>query len=144
MALVRCQQRIVAFASLLDAPNGGEAAVDLMRYGRDAPRGAMDYLFVQLILHHQALGYTRFGLGMAPLSGLKQHPLSSRWHRFGNLLFRHGEQFYNFRGLRAFKEKFEPSWEPRYLCTPGGVQPFIALADIAALSSGGLRGVIGK
>lgn len=144
VALIRFSGEIVAFASLLHSATGREASVDLMRYGSTAPRGTMDYLFVKMILHYQTLGYQRFGLGMAPLSGLKQHPLSSRWHRFGNLLFRHGEQFYNFRGLRAFKEKFEPVWEPRYLCTPGGLHPFIALADIAALSSGGLRGVIGK
>ena len=33
---------------------------------------------------------------------------------------------------------------PRYLCAPGGLQPLLALMDIAALSSGGLRGVIAK
>jgi lysylphosphatidylglycerol synthetase-like protein (DUF2156 family) len=37
------------------------------------------------------------------------------------LLFRHGEHFYNFQGLRAFKDKFDPIWEPRYLASLGGL-----------------------
>src|SRR3546814_18326675 len=81
---------------------------------------------------------------MAPMSGMIDHPLASRWHRFGRLLFAHGEQFYNFQGLRAFKEKFAPEWEPRYLVAPGGLGPFLALTDIAALTAGGFKGVISK
>ena len=33
----------------------------------------------------------------------------------GGVLFEHGERFYNFKGLRAFKSKFHPKWEPRYV-----------------------------
>jgi phosphatidylglycerol lysyltransferase len=81
---------------------------------------------------------------MAPLSGMATHELAPRWHRFGKLLFDRGERFYNFRGLRNFKEKFEPVWEPRYLAAPGGAAPVLALSDIAALISGGVRGVIAR
>src|SRR3546814_6418131 len=77
--------------------------VDLMRYRPDAPRGAMDFLFANTLTHLQSLGYQNFGLGMAPMSGMIDHPLASRWHRFGRLLFAHGEQFYNFQGLRDRK-----------------------------------------
>ncbi|AXQ31228.1 bifunctional lysylphosphatidylglycerol flippase/synthetase MprF [Solimonas sp. K1W22B-7] len=144
MALALKDGRPVAFANLLATGAREEIAVDLMRYGADAPRGAMDYLFVRMLLHYQAEGYRSFGLGMAPLSGFANHPLAPRWHRIGSLLFGHGEPFYNFQGLRAFKEKFAPQWEPRYLCTPGGLQPVLALMDTAALAGGGLRGVIAK
>jgi len=134
----------VAFASLLQTGMREEVAVDLMRYSATAPRGAMDYLFVRMLLHYQAEGWQRFGLGMAPLSGFASHPLAPRWHRYGSLLFGRGEPFYNFQGLRAFKEKFAPQWQPRYLCAPGGLHPLLALMDIAALASGGLKGVIAK
>ena len=59
-------------------------------------------------------------------------------------MFTHGEHFYNFQGLRAFKEKFDPIWEPRYLASPGGSAPLFVLGDIAALIAGGLKGAITK
>ena len=109
-----------------------------------APPGTMDFLFTKLMLHFQAEGYQRFGLGMAPMSGMASHELAPRWHRFGRLLFDHGETFYNFRGLRGFKDKFDPVWEARYLVAGGGLAPLLTLADVAALISGGLRGMIAK
>lgn len=144
LALVRRSGTPVAFANLQCTELKREASVDLMRYQADAPKGAMDYLFVKLMLHFQAEGYESFGLGMAPLSGLAAHPLAPRWQRLGRLVFQHGEHFYNFQGLRGFKEKFEPVWEPRYLCSTGGIAPLLALADIASLTSRGLAGVLVK
>lgn len=136
--------RTVAFATLLTAGGKGEASVDLMRHVPGAPTGVMDFLFTRLLMHFQAEGFQRFGLGMAPLAGMAEHPLAPRWHRVGRLLFAHGEQFYNFQGLRAFKKKFDPVWEPRYLASPGGLAPLFVLPDIAALIGGGLKGLIAK
>ena len=144
IALVRVGERAVAFASLMTTDIAEEASVDLMRHLPNVPNGTMDFLFAKLLLHFQAQGFQRFGLGMAPLSGMAQHPLAPRWHRWGRLLFAHGENFYNFQGLRAFKEKFAPQWEARYLAAPGGITPLFVLADVAALISGGLRGVVAK
>ncbi|HEY5808041.1 MAG TPA: phosphatidylglycerol lysyltransferase domain-containing protein, partial [Povalibacter sp.] len=144
IAAVRQADRIVAFATLMTTDRKFEASVDLMRHVPGAPNGTMDFLFAKLLLHFQAEGFQRFGLGMAPLSGMADHPLATRWHRLGRLLFAHGENFYNFQGLRAFKEKFQPEWEARYLVAPGGLTPLFVLADVAALISGGLRGVIAK
>ncbi|MFL6549618.1 MAG: bifunctional lysylphosphatidylglycerol flippase/synthetase MprF, partial [Povalibacter sp.] len=144
IAVVRMGDRMVAFATLMTTGLQTEASVDLMRHVPDAPNGTMDFLFAKLLLHFQAQGYQRFGLGMAPLSGMAEHPLAPGWHRLGRLLFAHGENFYNFQGLRAFKEKFNPEWEARYLAAPGGMTPIFVLADVAALISGGLRGVIAK
>jgi len=144
IALVRSGGRNVAFATLMTTGANAEASVDLMRHLPDAPNGTMDFLFTKLLLHFHAQGFQRFGLGMAPLSGMAEHPLAPRWHRLGRLLFSHGENFYNFQGLRAFKEKFNPEWEARYLAAPGGMAPLFVLADVAALISGGLRGVIAK
>jgi phosphatidylglycerol lysyltransferase len=144
VAIARVNTRAVAFATLLSTDLTAEVSIDLMRHVPDAPNGTMDFLFAKLLLHLQAHGYQRFGLGMAPLSGMAEHALAPRWHRVGRLLFTHGENFYNFQGLRAFKEKFAPQWEARYLAAPGGITPLFVLADIAALISGGLRGVVAK
>jgi len=65
----------------------------------------------------QAAGIQVVQLGMAPCRGLR----TGRWRRRGtssNVVFRYGEHFYNFQGLRQYKEKFEPQWQPRYLACP--------------------------
>jgi phosphatidylglycerol lysyltransferase len=103
----------------------------------------MDVLLVRLLLHFQSEGYRHFDLGMAPLSGIAEHALAPHWHRLARLLFEHGESFYNFRGVRSFKDKFSPIWEPRYLATTG-MTPLAALTNVAALVGGGLKGVFAK
>jgi phosphatidylglycerol lysyltransferase len=143
-ALIRQQGQLIAFANVLCTGLKDEVSIDLMRHVPLAPPGTMDFLFTQLMIHFQSEGYRRFGLGMAPMSGMATHDLAPRWHRFGRLLFDHGETFYNFRGLRSFKDKFDPVWEPRYLVAGGGLAPLLTLADVAALISGGLRGMIAK
>jgi phosphatidylglycerol lysyltransferase len=143
IAVVRQFDRIVAFATLMGTEMKKEATVDLMRHVPGAPAGTMDFLFARVILHFQALGFERFGLGMAPMSGMASHELAPRWHRFGRFAFERGGRFYNFRGLRSFKEKFDPEWEARYLAAPGGIAPFFVLADVAALI-GGAKGAMNK
>ena len=134
----------VAFASLWIAGTGEEIAVDLMRFGPDAPRGAMDFLFVELMLWGRAQGYRWLNLGMAPLAGLEQHPLAPAWHRVGNFVFRYGEHFYNFDGLRRYKAKFNPVWESKYLASPGGLALPRVLLDISVLISGGVKELFAK
>jgi phosphatidylglycerol lysyltransferase len=70
--------------------------------------------------------------------------LAPLWHRLGTLIFRHGEQFYNFEGLRAYKEKFRPQWRPKYLAVPPGLSLPAVLMDIAALIAGGMRGIVAR
>ncbi len=135
VALVEAEGRIVAFANLWQAPAGHELSVDLMRHHPDAPKGTMDFLFIELFLWGAANGYTRFSLGMAPLTGLAEHRLAGRWNRFANLVARHGERFYGFGGLRRFKSKFSPEWRPRYLAAPGGMHLPAALLDVTRLIS---------
>ncbi len=66
------------------------------------------------------------------------------WTRAGALLFAHGEKLYNFEGLRRYKEKFKPIWEPRYLAAPGGLALATVLADVTVLVSGSAIGVVRK
>jgi len=144
-AVVRVQGSIVAFANLWAAPAGGELSVDLMRYGHDAPNYVMDYLFTELMLWGKSQDYQWFDLGMAPLSGLEQHPQAPLWNKFGHLLFNHGENFYNFEGLRNYKKKFHPQWQPRYLACPEGLLSLPrTLLDTSRLISGGMKQLLTK
>jgi phosphatidylglycerol lysyltransferase len=104
----------------------------------------MDFLFAKILLHLQAEGFQRFELGMSPMAGMATRHSAPRWQRLGRLLFDYGERFYNFRGLYSFKDKFEPTWEARYLAVAGGVSPLLVLIDLAALIGGSAKGVIGK
>ncbi|MGE4265000.1 MAG: bifunctional lysylphosphatidylglycerol flippase/synthetase MprF [Desulfovibrio sp.] len=147
-AVVRKEGRIVAFANIWEGGSRDglrhDLSVDLMRYQSDAPASVMEYLYIMLMLWGREQGYQWFNLGMAPFSGLESHALAPAWTRLGALLYTHGGQFYNFQGLRRFKDKFDPVWESKYLASPGGTVPPRVLANIASLVSGGVKGAIAK
>ena len=144
VAVVRDERGIQAFANLWLSGNHEELTPDLMRYHPDAPHGIMEFVLTRLILWGKAEGYAWFNLGMAPLSGLDSRALAPLWSRFGSLAFRHGEHFYNFRGLRQYKEQFGPLWEPRYLAVPSRLALPRVLSNLATLVSGGLTGVVAR
>jgi phosphatidylglycerol lysyltransferase len=144
VAVIERAGRIVAFANVWQGAERVELSVDLMRYGHHAPKDVMDALFVHVMLWAKEQGYRWFALGMAPLSGFEQSPVAPLWNRLASFLYKHGEAVYNFRGLRAFKDKFEPVWEPRYLAYPGGLRLPRVLADVSALIAGGYRRIFLK
>ena len=135
---------IQAFANLWQTDSKHELSIDLMRYAQDCPKGVMDYLFVQLLLWAKAENYQWFSLGIAPLAGLENRPLAPIWHKLGNIIFDLGGETYNFEGLYAYKDKFSPQWQPRYLAAQAGMSvPFILL-NITSLIAGGWKGVFAK
>lgn len=132
-ALVRQAGRPVAFANIWATANRRELSVDLMRHADEALPGVMDFLFVRLLLWGQEQGYARFSLGLAPLSGIEGRRLAPTWAKLGAAVFRHGERLYGFRGLRTYKEKFGPEWQPRYIAGPQGIAFLTALRDLNGL-----------
>jgi phosphatidylglycerol lysyltransferase len=144
VAVIEHAGRIVAFANLWPGADRVELSVDLMRYDRSAPRDVMYTLFVHLMVWGKEQGYRWFPLGMAPLSGFESSPVAPLWSRLGSFLYEHGETVYNFQGLRAFKEKFDPVWHPKYLAYPGGLRLARLLADVSALIAGGYRKIFTK
>ena len=144
VALVEQGGRLVAFANVWATTGREELSIDLMRHSAAAPGTTMDYLFIELMLWGRAQDYRWFSLGMAPLSGLESHRLAPAWHRFGRLIYAYGENFYNFEGLRRYKDKFSPQWRPRYLAAPGGLAMPRVLVDVTSLISGGLAKTVLK
>ncbi len=134
VALVRQHGTPVAFATIMLTDLNGEATVGVMRHMREASPYAMEFLFTQLALHFKRSGFQVLNLGMAPLAGLTASPLSSYWHHVANVAWEHGGRLYNLQGLRSFKNKFSPRWEPRYLAASGIMGPFVTLADVAMLT----------
>lgn len=138
IATAKLHGRLIAFANLWLTADRKRGAVDLMRFDPEhAPNGLMDFLFTEILLWSQAQGLTTFDLGMAPLAGLaEERKYASLFARIGRLVHERGEQFYGFRGLRAFKDKFDPRWEPRYIAAPGAWTMPIVLAEVAMLTNG--------
>ena len=121
VAVVRAPDgEISAFANLVPTnPFKGGITIDLMRHRANMPHGTMDFLFLALFQHCKEQGQERFYLGLSALSGVGEEPTSARMEKVVHYLYEHLNTFYHFKGLHAFKEKFRPQWEPRYLVFPG-------------------------
>jgi lysylphosphatidylglycerol synthetase-like protein (DUF2156 family) len=142
LAVVRKEGKLVAFSNVLTGK--GEAGIDLMRYSSEAPAGIMDFLFVRLIEWARDADYGAFNLGMAPLSGLQNRRMAPVFARLGALVFAEAGRLYSFGGLHAYKDKFFPEWQPRYMAGRPGVFMPLALLDVALLTGGGWRGLFLK
>jgi phosphatidylglycerol lysyltransferase len=117
---------IVAFTNLLPEYQLNEITNDLMRYRHGIENGMMDFLFITMFQHYKELGYDTFNIGMSVLAGVGDSEESRRLEKVLGYLQEHLSQFYNFQGLHAYKEKFRPRWEPRYLVYPS----LTALPDV--------------
>ncbi len=144
VALVKQGENVVAFANLWLGGNRQELSIDLMRHRPDAPGGIMDFLFASIMLWGREQDYQWFSFGMAPLSGLEQSKAGALWGNIGAFIYRHGEHFYNFQGLREYKDKFDPVWEAKYLAYPGAFTLPTVFLNLTTLIGGGLKGTLGK
>jgi phosphatidylglycerol lysyltransferase len=142
VAVIRVDGRIIAFANVLSTGSAGDACIDLMRHLPNAHQGMMVLLFVRIMEHMKAAGFRTLNLGMAPLAGLSVHSKAPLWNHVGDRIYQNGERFYNFRGVRLFKDKFDPEWQPRYLVVSGRGMPVISMLDITMLIGGGLKGIL--
>lgn len=143
VGVIKKDNKILAFGNLLETSNKEEISLDLMRYRNDAVHGTMDYFFICVMNYGKENGFKKFNLGMAPLAGIEDNT-ASFWNKIERAIFSHGEHFYNFKGLRSFKDKFNPQWEPRYIAYSGPFNLPNILKDVTLLISGGIRGLISK
>jgi phosphatidylglycerol lysyltransferase len=141
IAVARQEGRLVAFATLWTTANHNTFSMDLMRYSDEAPPRIMDFLFVELLAWAREQDYEAVEFGMAPLAGLDDRPLAPIMSRVGRLLFDRGEDLYNFQGVRRYKNKYDPIWQPRYIAAHHKWAIPILLADVGLLSSGGVAGL---
>ena len=125
--------QISAFANVVPEYQLKVISIDLMRRRSQVEPGTMDFLLISMFQHFKDLGYSGFNLGLSALSGVGETHKSPRLEKALRYLYDHLNQFYNFKGLHAYKEKFHPRWEPRYLVYPGLVAlPEVVVALIRA------------
>ncbi|KZZ85730.1 bifunctional lysylphosphatidylglycerol flippase/synthetase MprF [Bacillus sp. SJS] len=106
---------LIGFATIIPVYDGETISVDLMRHSREVPSGTMDMIFVSIMLHMKEQGYKWFNLGMAPLSNVGQNKYAFWSEKAAARIYKHGQYFYQFEGIRKYKEKFASRWEPKYL-----------------------------
>lgn len=99
-----------------------------------ASNGTAELLVDAALRAAAAEGATLATLGLSPLSGAR-----SRWLRFARAV---GRSFYDFAGVRAFKEKLRPrAWEPVYLSFPPSTGSLSATWDaLTAFARGDVLG----
>jgi phosphatidylglycerol lysyltransferase len=100
--------------------------LDIMRRRPDAPNPALDVLIARSLEHYRDNGVLEASLASVP----RDHG-------------RAAAVIYPTQSLRAYKQKFDPQWQPRWLAIPHGYRYLSALLAIGAAYSEGsmLRGL---
>lgn len=110
---------IQAFVTFIVVNNKTISGIDLMRYDlHKSQNGIMDYLFIKIMSYFKEQGACNFDLGMAPLSNVGRAKHSFMHEKIAYLIYAFTNRFYSFNGLRQYKQKFGPVWEPRYVAYP--------------------------
>ncbi|WNS47055.1 bifunctional lysylphosphatidylglycerol flippase/synthetase MprF [Paenibacillus sp. MMS20-IR301] len=127
---------VLAFASIAPGYDGHRTvSIDLMRHRKETPNGTMDYLFLCLLEWAKSRGFRSFNLGHAPLSSVGRNSGALREEKIARLVFERGGHWYGFSGLRRYKDKFGPEWEPRYLAYPASLTLSVLTLDLVRLVS---------
>lgn len=107
--------QILAFLNIIPNYVPNETTYDLIRKNNDAPGGNMDLLILKLMEYCREKGLDYMNMGMAPFSGIENSKpgisLTSVLHR----LYEKNSMFKQHRGLKEFKDKFDPEWRSKFL-----------------------------
>ena len=133
MVVVSQEGHISAFTNIIPEYKLNESSIDMMRHRREVEPGTMDFLFISLIQWARENKYDTFNLGLSSLAGVGEKRDSPAIEKALHYIYEHVNQFYNFKGLHEFKDKYNPTWSPRYLIYKNDASlPAIALAMIQA------------
>lgn len=135
VAAARTNGRLAGFCIATPVPRRNGWLIEQTIRHPSAPNGTAELLLQGIVSRLSALGASMVTLGLAPLSPAAPAdsvpPLPVRAAL--TLVRRFGEPFYHFRGLEAFKAKFEPEgWEPVYAVTNEPSPSLAALHAVAA------------
>ncbi len=125
-----------AFANLVPEYQKNEMTIDLMRHYQQVEHGTMEFLFARMLQWARENGRDTFSLGLSAIVGVGEKPEDPRVEKALHTISEYVSRFYNFKGLHAFKEKFHPQWEPRYLVYPGAASLPLVLTTLLRVHSG--------
>ena len=107
------EEKIVGFLNIIPDYARDEGTFDLIRKTIDAPNGVIDFLHVELFNYLKQKNIRYLNLGFAPLSGIEiPDDITERSMKFA---YEKIKSFSHYKGLREFKDKFDPVWYDKYL-----------------------------
>lgn len=106
-------EKIVGFLNIIPDYSAGEMTYDLIRRTKDAPSGVMDALIIALIEEGKKQHKTQLNMGMAAMSGIQKPVGFPEWAI--KFAYQKLPQFKHYQGLYEFKDKFAPTWSPKYM-----------------------------
>jgi phosphatidylglycerol lysyltransferase len=109
----------VAYANVIPSYVSDARSVDQMRNKAQMPSIGMHYLLQQLIIRLDEQKIRWLNLGLSPLSGLEERLDSTTPEKLLKVIKSIGANYYSFKGLEQFKNKFKPDWQPRYIYYTG-------------------------
>lgn len=136
LALIKQDDTLIGFATIMPMYSTSSISIDLMRLIPHPPNGAMDALFIGIIEWAIEEGYAYFVLGKAPLSNVGYNEFSPTKEKLVKLFYRYGNKIYSFKGLRRYKEKYHPSWKGIYLAYPKHTNLSLTLIQLTKMISG--------
>lgn len=119
------EHKIQGFVNVVPTFEHGTANYDLLRCSAQAPGNCNDFLLLGLLEALHDADVQKLNLGLTPLAGLDSAAADATLvDNALKFLYSNGDRFYSFSGLRRFKAKYQPAWEPRYIAYPGGIRTF--------------------
>ncbi len=107
------EERVAAFVNIIPDYMFGEATFDLIRKAQDAPKDSIDFLMIEMLLYLKEKGFNAINMGLAPMSGIEQgKDIPEKTIKFAYEQIR---SFSHYKGLRGFKDKFDPEWHNCFL-----------------------------
>lgn len=120
IAALGAEGEVQAFLTWTPIYAGEGWALDVMRREKETAPGTTEFLIAEAVEWAKIHGYKHMSLGLAPLAGLintlpHSSSSSSFVERSAAYLHQRGMLLGQYRSLYAFKAKFQPQWEERYL-----------------------------
>ncbi|WP_414049556.1 bifunctional lysylphosphatidylglycerol flippase/synthetase MprF [Macrococcus animalis] len=114
IGVLRNDEEIIGYVSFMPTHTNNSISVDMIRW-KENNLQMMDGLYINTMLLMKEKGYQSFNMGMAPLSNVGSHKHAFYRERIAGKIFNSISRLYSFKGLRRYKEKYNPEWQSRYL-----------------------------
>jgi lysyl-tRNA synthetase class 2 len=109
--------RVGGFLHLVPCPAAAAYSLSTMRRRASTPNGLMEFLIAQTLGWARASGVSHVSLNFCVFGDLlRTAPGAARWRRALRFVLLRLDRVFQLDRLLSFSAKFQPRWEPRYVC----------------------------